>query len=156
MLILMMHSSRLLTGIAVLAFLVSSCSYNYLEQPRPMKMFCPGEGDDFTVKAASMFKKNGYRIVEENPQEGYLLVQDTVDIELDHAYEALIRTWRIDRTLDTVTVNVWSLNVRKDGSDVKQTWDQKYGNEVVKDWMRPIMTSLETTCGLGDPLRPSK
>ena len=142
--------------IAIVVANVTGCSFNYLEKPRPMKMYCPGDGDDFTVKAANIFRKNNYAVVEENADEGYLLVQDTIDIELDYRYEALIRTWRIDRTYDTVTVNVWSLNVRKDGSDVKQTWSQKYGNEVVKDWMRPIMTSLERACILGDPLRPNK
>jgi hypothetical protein len=150
----MMLRPLTLTALAACTLFAASCSYNYLEKPRPMKMHCPGDADDFTVKAAAMFKRNGYKVVEEKPQEGYLLVQDTIDIELERGYSALIRTWRIDRMPDTVEINVWSLNVRKDGSDVKQTWDQRYGNDVVKDWMRPIMVSLESACGLGDPLKP--
>jgi hypothetical protein len=41
-----------------------------------------------------------------------------------------------------------------DGSDVTQTWDKRWSGEQVKSWMRPILTSIETACGVGSPLMP--
>jgi hypothetical protein len=51
---------------------------------------------------------------------------------------------------------VQSINTRLDDSEVTQTWDKRRGDEIVKDWMRPILTLLESNCGLGTPVLPSK
>jgi hypothetical protein len=54
-----------------------------------------------------------------------------------------------------VVVMVQSVNTRLDDSEVAQTWDKRRGGELVKDWMRPVLTSLESACGLGSPLLPN-
>ncbi len=143
----------LLTALA--ALVLSSCSYNYLAKPRPMVMYCPVEQGEYMTSAENIFVRNGYRIVDKNPVTGMLMVQDSVE-EVAWRYDALVRTWKIQHMTDSVLIEVWSVSTRKDGSDVKQTWDKKWSDEIVKEWMRPVMVSLESACGLGSPLRPSR
>ena len=136
------------------AVLISSCSYNYLEKPRPMVMYCPVERTEYMASAENIFQRNGYKIVDRNPVTGVLMVQDSIK-DVAWRYDALVRTWKIQHLVDSVMIEVWSVSTRKDGSYVKQTWDRKWSDEVVKEWMRPVMVSLESACGLGSPLRPS-
>lgn len=140
---------------AILLFavaLLGGC-YNYLERPRPITMRCPTEKAKFIRAAIETFETNGYAIVDLDTAEGKIMVQDTAD-SVAWRYTALVRTWMIDHVGDSVVVQVWSVSTRKDGSDVKQTWDKKWSDEIVKDWMRPVLTSLESACGLGSPLEP--
>lgn len=137
------------------AVIVSGCSYNYLAKPRPMVMYCPVEKDEYMASAENIFVRNGYKIVDKNPVTGMLMVQDSVK-DVAWRYDALVRTWKLQHLQDSVVIEVWSVSTRKDGSDVKQTWDKKWSDEIVKEWMRPVMVSLESACGLGSPLRPGK
>lgn len=100
-----------------------------------------------------MFQENGYSVVELDTAAGMIMVQDSID-SVAWRYTGLVRTWKIEHLTDSLRVQVWSVSTRKDGSDVKQTWDKKWSDEIVKDWMRPVMTSLEAACGLGSPLQP--
>ena len=104
--------------------------------------------------AANIFERNGYTIIERDDSAGMMMVEDHVD-SVAWRFSALVRTWKVVRQQDSVTLEVWSVSTRKDGSDVKQTWDKKWSNEIVKEWMRPILTSLEGACGLGSPLAPN-
>lgn len=141
------------TLLVAVALLIGGC-YNYLERPRPMSMRCSTEKSKFIKAAAETFQNNGYALLEMDTASGRIMVQDTLD-SVAYRYTALVRTWMIDHNDDSVTVQVWSVSTRKDGSDVKQTWDKKWSDDIVKDWMRPVMTSLEATCGLGSPLLPT-
>jgi hypothetical protein len=141
--ILLVASGTLLTG----------CYYNYMERPRPMKMRCQVPIDLYMNSAVNVFENNGYRIVDRDDTNFILMVQDSVD-KVAWRYEALVRTWKVQRIADTLLVEVWSVSTRRDGSDVKQTWDKQYSDELVKEWMRPVMVSLESSCGLGSPIAP--
>lgn len=141
------------TMILASAVLLSGCYYNYMERPRPMKMRCTVDKERYTNSAVNVFETNGYRIVERDDANGLLMVQDSVE-KVAWRFESLTRTWKIQRVADTLIVEVWSVSTRKDGSDVKQTWDKQYSDEIVKEWMRPIMVSLESACGLGSPIAP--
>ena len=150
-----MTRHHLVVLVALAAVVLSSCSYNYLAKPRPMVMYCPVEKGEYMASAENIFTRNGYKITDKNPVTGVLMVQDSVE-DVAWRYDALVRTWRIQHMTDSVLIEVWSVSTRKDGSDVKQTWDKKWSDEIVKEWMRPVMVSLESACGLGSPLRPSK
>lgn len=142
---------------AALAFgvaLLSACSYNYLEKPRPMYIKCLTERQSFINQAVVIFERNGYTILERDDPTGILKVEDHVDT-VAWRYSGLVRTWKVQKVRDSVVVEVWSVSTRKDGSDVKQTWDRRWGNEIVKEWMRPVLTSIESACGLGSPLAPN-
>ena len=146
--------NRLVTTTIIISTLfLGGCYYNYMERPRPMKMRCQVPKDRYMESASNIFQNNGYSIVERNDAEGLLMVQDTVE-KVAWRFENLVRTWKIQRVADSLTVEVWSVSTRKDGSDVKQTWDRQYSDEIVKEWMRPVMVSLESACGLGSPISP--
>lgn len=117
-------------------------------------MRCPVEQAEYMNSASNIFERNGYVVVDRNDETGVLMVQDTIP-DVAWRFESLVRTWKIEHLTDTVRIQVWSVSTRKDGSDVVQTWDKQWSDEIVKEWMRPILTSLETACGLGSPLRPS-
>ncbi|GMV53746.1 MAG: hypothetical protein QY319_04630 [Candidatus Kapaibacterium sp.] len=138
--------------VLVLGLLSAGC-YNYLERPRPMYMRCPVEKNEYMRSAINIFENNGYKIIEADTASGILMVRDSIT-EVAYRYTALTRTWRIRHFTDSVEIQVWSVSSRMDGSDVTQTWDKKWGDEIVKDWMRPVMIALESTCGLGSPLAP--
>lgn len=105
-------------------------------------------------QAVVIFERNGYTILERDDPTGILMVEDHVDT-VAWRYSGLVRTWKVHKVRDSVVVEVWSVSTRKDGSDVKQTWDRRWGNEIVKEWMRPVLTSIESACGLGSPLAPN-
>ncbi len=146
----MKYSTTLL--LVVVALLPIGC-YNYLEKPRPIVMKCPVEKEQYLKSAINIFQENGYKLVELDTAAGVIMVQDSIT-EVAYRYTALVRTWRIEHKSDSVVVQVWSVSSRVDGSDIKQTWDKRWSDEIVKEWMRPVLTALETTCGLGSPLRP--
>jgi hypothetical protein len=148
-----MMMKSITTMILASAVLLGGCYYNYMERPRPMKMRCTVDKDRYMNSAVNVFETNGYRIVERDDASGILMVQDSVD-KVAWRFESLTRTWKIQRVADSLLVEVWSVSTRKDGSDVKQTWDKHYSDEIVKEWMRPIMVSLESACGLGSPIAP--
>lgn len=148
-----MMMKSITTMILASAVLLGGCYYNYMERPRPMKMRCTVDKDRYMNSAVNVFETNGYRIVERDDPNGILMVQDSVD-KVAWRFESLTRTWKIQRVADSLIVEVWSVSTRKDGSDVKQTWDKQYSDEIVKEWMRPIMVSLESACGLGSPIAP--
>lgn len=150
----MQHLIKTFVLVLTAAFLASCSPYNYLEKARPMYMACPVEKSAYMHSAANIFESKGYKIVERNEEDGVLMVRDSID-DVAWRYESLVRTWRIQYFSDSVKVQVWSVSTRKDGSDVTQTWDKQWSDEIVKEWMRPVMTSLETACGLGSPLRPN-
>jgi hypothetical protein len=102
---------------------------------------------------AGIFDQNGYSVVERDPAERVIVAQDSIN-QVEYRYTLLVRTWRVQHTGDSVHVDVFSVSTRMDGSDVTQTWDKRWSGEQVKSWMRPILTSLETTCGVGSPLMP--
>lgn len=133
---------------------LGGCAYNYLAKPRPMVLHCPVERSEYMRTAANIFERNGYTVTMQRPEEGVIMVQDSIT-DVAWRYESLVRTWLIQHRTDSVVVEVWSVSTRKDGSDVKQTWDKRWSDEIVKEWMRPVLTSLESACGLGSPLRPS-
>ncbi|MBI2793124.1 MAG: hypothetical protein HYX66_00560 [Ignavibacteria bacterium] len=139
---------------AVGVVLFSACTYNYLEKPRPMYLKCKTERQSFMNQAAIIFERNGYSILERDDPAGTLMVEDHIDT-VAWRYTDLVRTWKVQKIRDSVVVEVWSVSTRKDGSDVKQTWDRRWGNEVVKEWMRPVLISIESACGLGSPLAPN-
>jgi hypothetical protein len=101
--------------------------------------------------AASIFDQHGFTVVERNDNDGVIVAQDSLE-ELEYRYTALVRTWRIQHTGDSLYVDVYSVSTRLDGSDVTQTWDKKWSGETVKAWMRPILSSLESSCGGATPL----
>ncbi len=149
----MQQSFKILVTLFAVVFL-TACSYNYLEKPRPMYMRCPVEKSTYMHSAANIFESKGNRNVQQNDSLGVLMVQDSID-DVEWRFESLVRTWRIEYFSDSVKVEVWSVSTRKDGSDVTQTWDKQWSGEIVKDWMRPVLISLETACGLGSPLAPN-
>lgn len=118
-----------------------------------MKMGCTVERPAFMKEAEAALLRNGYEVVSKDTAQGLLVARDSVE-KVKYPYTALIRYWNIHHTGDSIMVEVQSVNVRLDDSEVVQTWDKKWSDEIVKEWMRPIMTSLETACGLGSPLRP--
>ncbi|NQW30316.1 MAG: hypothetical protein HQ472_07385 [Ignavibacteria bacterium] len=140
----------LLSGSVLLT--IPSC--NYLDKQRTIKMKCSTEPRVYVSQAKEIFERNGYSTLVEDYDAGVLVVQDSVE-RIEWRYSALVRTWRIEHSKDSVFVDVWSVSTRLDGSDVRQTWDKRWSGEDVKEWMRPIMISLESACGLGNPLAPS-
>ncbi len=150
---LLMLTARAMILMSIAVLMLSGC-YNYLEVPRPMYMRCPTEKSKYLKQAVEIFQHNGYNVTELDTASGLIMVQDSVD-SVAWRFTALTRTWKVEYLTDSIRVQVWSVSTRKDGSDVKQTWDKRWSDEIVKDWMRPIMTSLESACGLGSPLTPS-
>ncbi len=118
-----------------------------------MSMPCSGDTTAWMKSVAGIFDQNGYTVVERDPAERVIIAQDSIS-QVEYRYTMLVRTWRVQHTGDSVHVDVYSVSTRMDGSDVTQTWDKRWSGEQVKAWMRPILTSLETTCGVGSPLMP--
>jgi len=141
-----------LTIALLFATLMFGCS-GYLDKPRPIAMRCTTAPRAFLREAASVLSRNGYTVVELDSVAGYLRAQDTLS-EVYYRYTSLIRTWHIRCIPDSVVINVESLSTRLDDSEVRQTWDKRWAGEDVREWMRPVLNSLETACGLGNPLMP--
>lgn len=141
---------------AAIVLLVAGCSAAHnLERPRPIKFRCTTPPKQFIASAADVFERNGYTVTVKDPEAGRLEARDSVE-RVKHPYAALIRHWSVDHVGDSVVIHVQSINTRLDDSEVTQTWDKRRGDEIVKDWMRPILTTLESNCGLGTPVLPSK
>ncbi len=149
-----------LRSVSILAALTLSIlgpgctTYNHLSVPRPITMRCQTPRQAYIRQASEILARNGYSIVQSDTAAGFIEAIDTVDMKLVHSYKSLTRTWHIDYRNDSVIVNLWSVSTREDDSDVKQTWGAKQNPERVAEWVKPIMTSLETACGLGNPLTP--
>mgnify|MGYP001627148344 CR=1 FL=1 len=140
--------------VAMCSLVLSGCNaFNYLDRKRTMSMPCGGSRDSWMRNTESIFDQNGYTIVERDTAEGVLVAQDSIN-QVEYRYTMLVRTWRVQHSGDSVFVDVYSVSTRLDGSDVTQTWDKRWSGEQVKAWMRPILTSIETTCGMGSPLTP--
>jgi len=137
----------LLTTVA----LVGCNAIHFMDRKRTMSMSCKRPTAQFITNAASIFDQHGFTVVERNDAEGIIMAQDSLT-ELEYRYTALVRTWRLQHTGDSLFIDVYSVSTRLDGSDVTQTWDKKWSGESVKAWMRPILSSLETTCGSATPL----
>lgn len=144
-------SMRMVLGLVTLTFLVSAC--NYLDKPRPIVMRCSVEKKAYINQLREIFDRNGYAIISASPDSGTIVAQDSVE-QVAYRFNGLTRTWDIRHMGDSAVIYVWSISYRTDGSDVKQTWDKRYSGEDVKEWMRPIMVSIENACGLGNPLQP--
>lgn len=152
-----MHRSRVrnFAIIATVTLVLSSCkAFNYLDRSRTMSMPCATKNETWMNAAAEIFDQNGYTVIERNNEEGVIIAQDSID-QVEYRYTMLVRTWRVQHMNDSVHVDVYSVSTRMDGSDVTQTWDKKWSGEQVKSWMRPILTSFESACGLGSPLTPT-
>ncbi|MCX6139308.1 MAG: hypothetical protein NTX15_00485 [Candidatus Kapabacteria bacterium] len=152
-----MHRSRVsnVALIAIVTLVLTSCkAFNYLDRSRTMSMSCVTKNDSWMNAAAAIFDQNGYTVIERNNEEGVIVAQDSID-QVEYRYTMLVRTWRVQHQNDSVFVDVYSVSTRMDGSDVTQTWDKKWSGEQVKSWMRPILTSFESACGLGSPLTPT-
>lgn len=152
-----MHRSRVwnFAIIATVTLVLSSCkAFNYLDRSRTMSMPCVTKHESWMKAAAEVFDQNGYTVIERSSEEGVIVAQDSIS-QVEYRYTMLVRTWRVQHMNDSVYVNVYSVSTRMDGSDVTQTWDKKWSGEQVKSWMRPILTSLESACGLGSPLTPT-
>lgn len=144
----------LIAGIATVSLVLSSCSaFNYLDRKRTMTMVCTVPRAVWIETTSAVFDQNGYSIIEKNLGDGVIVAQDSIN-QVEYRYTQLVRTWRVQHTGDSVFVDVYSVATRLDGSDVTQTWDKRWSGEQVKSWMRPILGSLESTCGLGSPLAP--
>jgi len=136
------------------SLLLSGCSvFNYMDRKRTMSMPCTGDTTAWMKSVAGIFDQHGYTVVDQNPAERVIVAQDSIS-QVEYRYTMLVRTWRVQHTGDSVHVDVYSVSTRMDGSDVTQTWDKRWSGEQVKAWMRPILTSLETSCGVGSPLMP--
>ncbi|MDZ4745662.1 MAG: hypothetical protein SGJ05_06635 [bacterium] len=144
---------RIFLGLLPMTFLLSAC--NYLDKPRPIIMRCTTEKQAYIGQLVEIFNRNGYTIVNSSKDSGTVTAVDKVE-NVAYRFTGLTRTWDIKHAGDSVVIYVWSVSYREDGSDVKQTWDKRYSGEDVKEWMRPIMVSLEAACGLGNPLAPRR
>lgn len=141
---------------ATVALLIAGCSAAHnLDRPRPIKFRCTTPSKQFIASATDVFERNGYTVTVNDPDAGRLEARDSVE-RVKYPYAALIRHWSVHHVGDSVVIHVESVNTRLDDSEVKQTWDKRRGDEIVKDWMRPILTSLESNCGLGTPVLPTK
>lgn len=152
-----MHRSHvwIMALIATFSVVLSSCNaFNYLDRKRTITMPCNLERVKWMNSTAATFDQNGYTVIERNDAEGVIVAQDSLE-QVEYRYTLLVRTWRLQQTADSVYVDVYSVSSRLDGSDVTQTWDKRWSGEQVKSWMRPILTSLESSCGLGNPLAPA-
>jgi hypothetical protein len=125
-----------------------------MDRPRPITMRCTTERTKFIRTAADVFERNGYAVVDRDDDAGTLEARDSIRV-VAHPYTFYVREWTVRHTGDSVVVMVQSVNTRLDDSEVAQTWDKRRGGELVKDWMRPVLTSLESACGLGSPLLPN-
>lgn len=151
-----MARSTLIGLSATIALLIAGCSAaRNLDRPRPIKFRCTTPAKQFITSAADVFERNGYTVTSKDLEAGRLEARDSVE-RVKYPYAALIRQWSVDHVGDSVVIHVQSINTRLDDSEVAQTWDKRRGDEIVKDWMRPILTSLESNCGLGTPVLPSK
>ncbi len=151
-----MHRShvRTIALVAAVSLVVSSCNvFNYMDRKRTMTIPCKGDRAAWMKSTENIFDQNGYTVVERDAGESVIVAQDTIS-QLEYRYTMLVRTWRVQHTGDSVLVDVYSVSTRLDGSDVTQTWDKRWSGEQVKAWMRPILTSIETACGMGSPLTP--
>ncbi len=140
----------------LLALCVVVCSTHctgYLDKPRPIAIRCTSKPGPFLREAAQILDRHGYTVLESDTALGYIMAQDTLT-SVYYRYSSLVRTWRIRCVPDSVIINVESLSTRLDDSEVRQTWDKRWAGEDVREWMRPILNSLETACGLGNPLMP--
>lgn len=146
-------SMRMVLGVLLMLSLLTAC--NYLDKPRPIVMRCSVDRKAYVNQLIEIFGRNGYTIVSSNPDSGTVVARDSVE-QVAYRYTGLTRTWEVRHTGDSAIIYVWSISYRMDGSDVKQTWDKRYSGEDVKEWMRPIMVSLENACGLGNPLAPKQ
>lgn len=142
--------SRTIIVVATIA-LVGCDAIHFMDRKRTMAMSCKRPTAQFLTTASTIFDQHGYTVVERNETEGVIVAQDSIE-ELEYRYTALVRTWRIHHTGDSLFVDVYSVSTRLDGSDVTQTWDKKWAGESVKAWMRPILSSLESSCGGATPL----
>ncbi len=131
--------------------LVGCDAIHFMDRKRTMAMSCRRPTAQYLNTAASIFDQHGFTVVERNDSEGVIVAQDSIE-ELEYRYTALVRTWRVHHTGDSLFVDVYSVSTRLDGSDVTQTWDKKWSGETVKAWMRPILSSLESSCGGATPL----
>ena len=146
----------ILFGLSATILLIAGCSAaRNLDRPRPIKFRCTTPPKQFVASAAEVFARNGYTVTVNSPESGRLEARDSVE-RVKYPYAALIRHWTVDHVGDSVVIHVESINTRLDDSEVKQTWDKRRGDELVKDWMRPILTSLESSCGLGTPVLPTR
>lgn len=149
-----MGQSRIvyLSVLLVCMVVVTGCdAIHFMDRKRTMTMACKREVPKFLTNAASIFDQHGFTVIERNDAEGTLVAQDSVET-LEYRYTALVRTWNLHHTGDSLFVDVYSVSTRLDGSDVTQTWDRKWSGETVKAWMRPILSSLEASCGAATPL----
>ncbi len=145
---------RTLALLAAVSLVLSSCTvFNYMDRKRTMVMACNTERRTWLTSTEKLFDQNGYTIVERDTNEMTIVAQDSIN-QVEYRYTMLVRTWRVQHTGDSVLVDVYSVSTRLDGSDVTQTWDKRWSGEQVKAWMRPILTQIETGCGLGSPLTP--
>ncbi len=136
------------------SLVLSSCNaFNYIDRKRTMSMACNTPQPLWVKNTAEVFDQNGYTVIEKNEEEGVIVAQDSID-QVEYRYTMLVRTWRVQHIKDSVFVDVYSVSTRMDGSDVTMTWDKRWSGEQVKSWMRPILTNLETVCGLGSPVLP--
>jgi len=138
--------------VAAIVVVTTNCT-GYLDKPRPITLRCTGNPGRFLREAAEILDRNGFTVLESDTNAGYLMAQDTIT-NVYYRYQSLVRTWRIRRVQDSVIINVESLSTRLDDSEVRQTWDRRWAGEDVRDWMRPILNSLEAACGLTNPLMP--
>ncbi len=131
--------------------LVGCDAIHFMDRKRTMATSCRRPTAQYLNTAATIFDQHGFTVVERNDNEGVIVAQDSIQ-ELEYRYTALVRTWRLHHTGDSLFVDVYSVSTRLDGSDVTQTWDKKWSGETVKAWMRPILSSLESSCGGATPL----
>jgi len=140
------------TVVLLAAVILIGCdAIHFMDRKRTIAMPCRRPTSQYLNTAASIFDQHGFTVVERNDNEGVIVAQDSIE-ELEYRYTALVRTWRIQHTGDSLFVDVYSVSTRLDGSDVTQTWDKKWSGETVKAWMRPILSSLESSCGGATPL----
>jgi hypothetical protein len=138
--------------VLVAAVMLIGCdAIHFMDRKRTIAIPCRRPTTQYLNNAASIFDQHGFTVVERNDNEGVIVAQDSLE-ELEYRYTALVRTWRIQHTGDSLYVDVYSVSTRLDGSDVTQTWDKKWSGETVKAWMRPILSSLESSCGGATPL----
>lgn len=143
-------------GLFALLALSILTACNTMSIPRPMTMRCTTERTKFIRSAADVFERNGYVVTSRDDVAGTLEARDSLE-RVSYPHAGLVRTWTVHHLGDSVVVTAKSVSTRLDDSDVVQTWDKRRSNvdDRVKDWMRPVMTSLESACGLGSPLMPN-
>lgn len=137
--------------------ILPGCKFmNVMDRARPMTMRCTTERSKFIRTAADVFQRNGYLVTKRDEETGTLEARDSVE-RVSYPFSGLVREWTVQHMGDSVVVTALSLSTRLDDSEVVQTWDKQRSNvdDRVKDWMRPVMTSLESACGLGSPLMPN-